>query len=421
MNLFNRVAQKLKSRMTQYRVVIFALGTSVAVVACGNTTTPGGGGGNVPAGPDTTKAGSWTEFDPIPSKTAGNGFSFAVAADGKKIVGGIRADHIYTSDDSGKSWVDRSPATGDASGPIGWTSFASSNDGVKLVAVAYGHSIFASADSGKTWQIRSPAAGDASGALNWAAIASSSDGKMLAAAVSDGELYTSDDSGGKWTKRSPTSGDASGMLSWSAIVSSSDGKYITAITSSQTAQSGTPSHIYTSDNSGLSWKDRTLTNANIASVANWRSIATSADGKYRVATAEGKNNTDNYVKVFTSDNFGETWTEHTPTKLVDAAAKKAINTDTAFTAYVTSSSDGSRIAVVATGGSGGYMFTSSNYGAAWTEQTLPAVPKGVPLALFSGIASSADGKIINLLRSEFSTATLSGPPNKYRMYTLTFP
>lgn len=73
---------------------------------------------------------------------------------------------IYTSDNSGKSWVPRSDYGG-------WTSIASSGDGNKLVA-AGGGSLHTSADSGKTWVQRASLP-------RVAVVASSSDGNKLVA------------------------------------------------------------------------------------------------------------------------------------------------------------------------------------------------------------------------------------------------
>ena len=78
-------------------------------------------------------------------------------------------------------------------GYLSWRSITSSSDGSKLAAVvSYGY-IYTSSDSGATWIERS-----SYGYLNWQSITSSADGSKLAAIVSYGYIYTSSDSGVSW-------------------------------------------------------------------------------------------------------------------------------------------------------------------------------------------------------------------------------
>src|SRR5258707_1199112 len=87
-------------------------------------------------------AANWSRW-PVPtwtrtSATGNRWTSVASSADGTKLVAAADGDAnykpipIYTSTDSGVTWVTTAPAQF-------WTSVASSTDGIKLVAVAYGN------------------------------------------------------------------------------------------------------------------------------------------------------------------------------------------------------------------------------------------------------------------------------------------
>ncbi|MDB5181209.1 MAG: hypothetical protein JWO54_972 [Candidatus Saccharibacteria bacterium] len=75
-----------------------------------------------------------------------------------------------------------------------WQTIASSTDGTKLAAAVLGGFIYTSTDSGATWIERT-----AAGSRNWQAIVSSADGTKLAATARSGLVYTSTDSRVTWT------------------------------------------------------------------------------------------------------------------------------------------------------------------------------------------------------------------------------
>jgi len=129
-----------------------------------------------------------------------------------------------SSPKSSWTWIDRSVSVNAQGNPISgnrsWQSIASSSDGEKLAAVVKGGGIYTSADSGATWIDRSAAARS----RNWRSIASSSDGKKLAAVVENGGVYTSDDFGATWAHRT-----LAGNRNWRSIASSSDGSKLAAV------------------------------------------------------------------------------------------------------------------------------------------------------------------------------------------------
>jgi photosystem II stability/assembly factor-like uncharacterized protein len=119
--------------------------------------------------------------------------------------------HIYTSTDSGVTWVPRESVRD-------WEEIASSSDGRKLVAIAPYDFIYTSADSGATWVPRGKKG-------LWKDIASSADGKRLVAAeLGGGQIYSSHDYGASWV---PVVTDSSHL--WHRIAISSDGIRIVAV------------------------------------------------------------------------------------------------------------------------------------------------------------------------------------------------
>lgn len=104
----------------------------------------------------------------------------ASSSDGVKLAAVAEGDKIYTSTNSGSTWTARDSNRE-------WSAIASSTDGVMLAAAARNNAyIYTSDDSGVTWVPRT-----GSGLRDWSSIASSSDGKKLVATDRDGKIYTS--------------------------------------------------------------------------------------------------------------------------------------------------------------------------------------------------------------------------------------
>jgi hypothetical protein len=238
--------------------------------------------------------------------------SVASSSDGTKLVAaseGDSGDYIYTSSDSGLTWIPRGTT------PQDWYSVASSSDGTRLVAVEYiGNSIYASANSGLTWTQTGFQSQE-----NWRSVASSADGtKLIAAGPSS--IYTSADSGATWTQ-------SDSHHYWVSVASSSDGTKLVALDGD--------GYIYTSWDSGATWTQR-------GTQQIWRSVASSSDGTKLVAVAGGY--------TYTSGDSGATWTQGTLQKNWYSVA---------------SSADGTRLVAVVIGG---YIYTSWDSGATWTQR-----------------------------------------------------
>jgi len=247
------------------------------------------------------------------------------SADGMKVVAVVQGGYIYTSTDSGLTWVQRASA-----GWHYWHSVASSADGKKLVAVAGGWNgsdyIYTSTDFGVTWTTNTSA-----GFRGWIFVTSDVSGTKLVAEAYNGYLYTSTDSGATWIERT-----SFGAHSWSKIVSSADGTKL--------ATESNGGYIYTSTDSGVSWATSTG-----AGIRTWRSISSSADGMKLAAAVTGSG------YIYTSIDGGINWATSTNSGLRSWDA-------------VTSSVDGTKLAAVVW--PSGYIYTSEDGGATWVENTL---------------------------------------------------
>src|SRR5882762_3964943 len=91
-----------------------------------------------------------------------------------------------------------------------WLSVASSADGSKLVAVVGPGRIYTSTNSGATWISNNVPN------TFWRSVASSADGGKLIAAVDGGLIYTSTNAGATWVTNGAPSKD------WFSVASSAD-------------------------------------------------------------------------------------------------------------------------------------------------------------------------------------------------------
>jgi photosystem II stability/assembly factor-like uncharacterized protein len=169
-------------------------------------------------------------------------------------------------------------------------------------------------------------------------------------------IYTSTNSGLTWrTNNVPT-------MNWSSAACSADGTKLVAIV----GDPGTvyyPTNlgiIYTSTNSGATWVSNSVPNM------FWNSIASSADGQKLVA---GNNNGISY-SIYTSNDSGITWTSNN----VPAEAYP----------IVASSADGSTLIEVMIPPAAGNIYISRDSGINW-------IPTSAPDKSWRAIASSADG------------------------------
>ena len=208
--------------------------------------------------------------------------------------------------------------------------------------------------------------------------------KMASSPSSDGPSSDGPSSDGP-SSDGPSSepvADISGNKYWTSIAMSSNGKYLAAVVG---GSSGDGRHIYTSSNSGKTWTDRsTPTGSEIAGNKSWFSIAMSEDGQKLAqklaAVAFGGH-------IYTSLNSGATWTDRS------TAAGSVIGGNKNWTSIAVSD-NGKKLAAVVGGRLGGHLYTSSNYGATWTNRSTAADSVSVigGIKNWTSIAMSDDGE-----------------------------
>lgn len=197
---------------------------------------------------------------------------------------------------------------------------------------------------------------------NWSGVAMSADGKRLVAVASPGGIFISTNSGVAWTQatNAPVTLPSSPFtpFQWSSVASSADGKKLVAASDSRAFAAAFPGWVYISTNSGVGW----IQSSAPGGVVNWRSTASSADGKKLAAANNYGGN------IYTSTNSGANW----------------ISNSAPATGWsgIASSTDGMKLTAVVYGGG---IHTSTNLGAAW-------VSNNAPNKNWAGVAASADGK-----------------------------
>jgi photosystem II stability/assembly factor-like uncharacterized protein len=335
---------------------------SVATSADGNNVVAVVNGGGIYASSDSGV--TWRQG----SAPVTNWSLVASSADGNNLIAVAYLGPVYSSTDAGSTWVSNSLPSMD------WTGIASSADGSNWVAVAFRGSIYTSTNAGVTWASNNISA-------NLWAVASSVDGTRLSAAAGTfgfrQPIFRSTNSGASWMATGPTD-------VWQAIASSADGTQLVATAGLGAVyvshDSGTTwqysgvggqavaasanaielvavgTGIFTSSDSGSTWTQ------NRAPEANWRAVASSADGHKRVAVVGGGG-------IYISKTG---WTQ-TSAPLTNWTS-------------IASSADGSRLVATANGGfaNAGPIFISTNSGATWVQTS-------APLTHWSSVASSADG------------------------------
>jgi hypothetical protein len=143
-----------------------------------------------------------------------------------------------------------------------WTSIASSADGSKLVVAGQPYWIYTSTNSGATWISNNISVSNniPNNLYDWNAVASSADGTKLVAVggysvIHNGQpdihavIFTSTNGGGIWTSNSSAPNQA-----WTSVASSADGnKLVIAGGVATYGQINFFTAIYTSTNAGTTW------------------------------------------------------------------------------------------------------------------------------------------------------------------------
>lgn len=195
-------------------------------------------------------------------------------------------------------------------------------------------------------------------------IATSVDGTKLAR-VYDDYIYTSDDSGQTWRQTSAP------RANWEQLDSSADGR--TLIAGEWTAYAGNP-YVYLSNDGGQTWTQQSSLPSGFV-----KSVASSTDGKVLIVSIW------NYG-IYISIDGGTTWT-------VSSSASK-------YATAVAASPDGSTLFVASHPGN---ILISTDCGASWTQTDAPAVHDWES----QSIASSTDGTVA--IAAQYNGITSSDP------------
>ena len=256
-------------------------------------------------------------------------FSIASSADGVRVVAVTQDGSIYTSPDSGETWISNNVPSEQ------WSAVACSADGQKLDVASWSGLIYTSLDSGATWKSNhAPVA-------RWAAVASSADGTQLVAASPDGPVFRSRDAGATWAQLSAPSN------SWQSIVCSADGMWLMAAGWDKNQNFCA---LYVSTNSGSTW-----TAADLPPHSHL-SLACSADGRVALAaTYDGTGDMITGGPVYSSTDFGTTWTQSSaPSNVWNSAL---------------SSADGTKLFVIGREQDHQMIYLSADAGTNWAQIT----------------------------------------------------
>ena len=276
-------------------------------------------------------------------------WSVGSSADGNNLVAAEFFGAIYTSTNSGQNWMSNAvPA-------IRWNSVASSADGSMLIAAATSGGIYVSTNGGTLWTQPTSVAG-----ISAMSVASSASGNFMFSAFSGGSdrFFVSTNAGTTWVSNTIPSA----LFGVIAIASSADGTKLAVVFNK----------IYTSTNSGVTWMSNNVPDL------NWRSVASSADGRILTAVYQ----TGSGGGIYTSTNFGNTWMPD--------------NAPNLYWTAVASSADGTKLVAggfINTGYSIGPIYTSTNMGVDW-------ISNNAPLEHWSAMADSADGNKMVALTSQ---------------------
>jgi hypothetical protein len=162
---------------------------------------------------------TWTEQTGAPNSASTDWYSIASSSDGTHLAVVAYQGGIWTSPDSGVTWLEQSNA------PINaiWQSIASASDGTHLAAITQDGEIWVSTNTGTNWtQVTNLPTADV---INY--VTSSSDGSHLAVSIAGGGIWTSANGGANWTEQ--TSASISATTAWYSIASSSDGTHLAAV------------------------------------------------------------------------------------------------------------------------------------------------------------------------------------------------
>lgn len=216
-------------------------------------------------------------------------------------------------------------------------------------------------------------------------LASSSDGRKVVMSVYDGHIYTSTNSGRSWRRRTLVS------RTWKSVASSEDGTRLVAVSSLGYVSTSTDSGVTWTTTRDESWAD--TDDLNMSHYPNWESVGSSSDGTKIVVLGFMRRllplgYTGNTC-ILTSIDSGSSWT----LRFQDSWSADA---EEPFTS-VASSSDGEKLVAVQFG----FVWRSTDSGVSWTRN------EQIRGNLWS-VASSTDGTKLVVVGNRLLTSRDSG-------------
>ena len=279
--------------------------------------------------------------------------SVTLSADGTISAATAMSKVVYTSTNSGATWLSNS--NGGLNFSFGnLVSIASSADESKLaVVLAPDIGAYVSTNFGVSWSFLGFSAFPVGFYDDYSGIACSADGSTVEFVSNDAQNDGTFVNPGDTFYSTPTSGGLQyGWFPnalWSSVAMSTNGTKV--IVASHDGLIGTSTD---SGNTG---------SIAVVPALNWTSVASSADGTKLIAVASDGS-------IYTSPNAGTGWTSNR------VAGASWVS--------VTSSRDGAKLAVASTNG---WIYTSADSGGTWQSNDVPSLA-------WTAVSSSADGSKI---------------------------
>ena len=255
----------------------------------------------------------------------------ASSSDGTRLAVAVNGDYIYTSGDSGATWIKQT-----ASGSRIWQSITMSATGQYIYASSgrgSGQGVYLSSDYGTTWALKSSY-------INGFVRTSSSGQYAIGSAdsyygYSSAGAWISNDYGVTWRQGISTSG-----LTMNAVATDASGKYMIAAVERA---------FYTSTDYGATFTAQSIIYSGDTRI---QAIVSDASGQYVAVITD--------VYLYTSSNYGVTNTR-AGWFPADSFGHQCFS--------MASDATGQHLAFTTQGGGGGKIYLSSDYGATLVAQS----------------------------------------------------
>lgn len=280
-----------------------------------------------------------------------------------------------------------------------WVSVASSADGSRLIAATccYGL-VYLSTNSGATWMAANMPY------TNYSEVASSAEGRKLIAINMTGSFFVSTNYGESWTEGRMPEGSA--WTGYSLAMSADGNIWATGNVIRNDLKQEWTVHtnlalinvVCSADGSKLIGRDADHLFTSTDSGVTWTKVDGAPFLGYLGCSADGNKLVGAYGFVYTSPDFGATWTQTTASNC--------------WWQSVASSADGTKLTIMRVGsGDNEPIYTSADSGITWIPNTTPGKPWGVSGASWRPIASSADGNKLVAAVYERGIFTLRTTPS----------